>query len=140
MSSEIRESGIRVGFYLEGILTHATGSLAHVKQKTGPRVGKYHVNLEDIEHIAVTAIQRSIIEADVIVVDELGPMELNSNAFVKAVREALAAPKHFLGTIHKRASHEIIVEIKNDPTFQIVELTSESRNEIPREITEKILS
>jgi nucleoside-triphosphatase len=140
LSGEIREQGTRVGFSLEDILTHATGTLAHVNQKAGPRVGKYRVNLEDLANVGVTAIERAIYEADVIAVDELGPMELNSDAFVRTVQDALVAAKPLLGTIHKRASHALVVEIKSNPTFQIVEVTLESRDGIPMKVVEKILS
>jgi nucleoside-triphosphatase len=140
LSGEIREQGVRVGFSLEDILTHATGTLAHVNQKVGPRVGKYRVDLEDLASVGVTAIERAIHEADVIVVDELGPMELNSDSFVRTVQNALVAPKHLLGTIHKRAAHTLVVEIKSNPTFQIVEVTLENRGMIPTEVVEKILS
>jgi len=142
LSGEIRDRGVRVGFSLEDILTHATGTLAHVNQDAGPRIGRYRVNLEDLENIGVTAIERAISETgvNVIAVDELGPMELNSNSFVRAVQEALVAPKHFLGTIHKRAADSLVIEIKSNPTFQIVEVTPKSRDAIPAEVVEKILS
>jgi nucleoside-triphosphatase len=142
LSGEIRDQGVRVGFSLEDVLTHATGTLAHVNQSVGPRIGKYRVNLEDLEKVGVTAIERAINEPEVnvIAVDELGPMELNSDSFVRAVRDALVAPKHFVGTIHKRASHSLVLEIKRYPTFQIVEITPESRDAIPGEIAKKILS
>jgi len=140
VSGEIREQGVRVGFSLEDILTHATGALAHVNQKAGPRIGKYRVNLNDIATVGVAAIERAISEADVIVIDELGPMELNSKAFIKAVQDAIVAPKHLLGTIHKRASHALVIEIKSNPTFQIVEVTSDNRDSIPTFVAEKILS
>jgi nucleoside-triphosphatase len=137
-SGEIRERGVRVGFNIEDVLTHATGTLAHVDQKEGPRIGKYHVNLNDLVSVGVTAIERATREADVIVVDELGPMELNSATFVRAVQVALVAPKHFLGTIHKRASHELVIQVKSNPDFSIVEVTSENRATIPIEIVRKL--
>lgn len=140
VSGEIRENGVRVGFSLEDILTHATGTLAHVNLKTGPRIGKYRVNLEDITNVGIAAIERAINEADVIVVDELGPMELNSDAFITTVQDALVAPKHLLGTIHKRASHPLMIEIKSNPTFQIIEVTPDNRDKLPMKIVEKILS
>ena len=140
MSGEIRENDVRVGFSLEDVLTHATGILAHVNQRAGPRIGKYRVNLEDLANVGVTAIERAINEADVIVIDELGPMELNSDVFITTVQDALVAPKHLLGTIHKRASHSLVIEIKSNPTFQIVEVTPDNRDRIPTIVVERILS
>jgi nucleoside-triphosphatase len=139
-SGEIREHGTRVGFTLEDLSSHETGILAHVALKEGPALGKYHVNLNDIERIAVAAIKCAIARADVIIVDEVGPMELNSRQFVLAIQSALIAPKHFVGTIHKRASHPLIAEIKSTPTYQILEVTSNNRDALPRAIIERIES
>ena len=140
VSGEIRERGTRVGFSLEDLATHETGTLAHVNRNDGPRVGKYHVNLADIQRIGVTAIKRAVVEADVIIVDELGPMELHSMPFILAVEMALAAPKPFVGTIHKRASHPLVAAIKSNQTYQILEITSENRDELPNTIVETIQS
>jgi nucleoside-triphosphatase len=138
ISGELRERGVRVGFSLEDLSTHEMGTLAHVAQKDGPTVGRYRVNLADIQRIAVTAIKHAILEADVILVDELGPMELNSMPFIHAVEMALATPKHFVGTIHKRASHYLVAEIKSNPAYQILEVTRNNRDELPKAITERI--
>jgi nucleoside-triphosphatase len=138
LSGEIREGGARIGFSLEDVLTHETGTLAHIDQKEGPRVGKYRVNLADIQRIGVAAIRRATAEADVIIVDELGPMELNSMPFILAVEMALASTKHFVGTIHKRASHYLVAAIKSNPSYQILEVTPQNRNEIPTTIAERI--
>ena len=140
MTTEMRENGVRVGFSIEDLVTKKTGVLAHVRQMEGPRVGKYRVNLSDIQRVAVEGIRRAISEADVIVVDELGPMELNSEPFIQSVQAALAAPKHFIGTIHKHASHPLIVGIKSNPNYQILELTLENRDSIPRSLVEKVQS
>ena len=140
VSGEIRERGVRAGFSLEDLSTHETGTLAHVSQRDGPPVGKYRVNLADIQRIAVTAIKRAIAEDDVIIVDELGPMELNSMPFILAVEMALATQKHFVGTIHKRASHYLIAAIKSNPAYQILEVTLNNRNELPNTVTQKIES
>jgi nucleoside-triphosphatase len=140
VTTEMRENGMRVGFSIEDLVTKNTGTLAHVHQKEGPRVGKYRVNLSDIQRVAVAGIQRAVSESDVIVVDELGPMELKSEPFIQEVQTALAAPKHFIGTIHKRASHPFIIGLKSNPNYQILGVTIENRNEIPRIVVEKVQS
>lgn len=138
ISGEIREHGLRVGFSLEDLLTHEKGTLAHVNQPEGPQVGKYRVNLADVQRIGVASIRGAITEADVIVVDELGPMELHSMPFILAVEIALASKKHFLGTIHKRASHYLVGAIKSNPAYRILELTNQNRNEIPSTIAPQL--
>jgi nucleoside-triphosphatase len=138
ISSEIRHRGIRVGFSLEDVLTHESGILAHVDQQDGPRVGKYRVNLHDIERVGVTAIRRAIADSDVIIVDEIGPMELNSMPFILAVETALASPRHLVSTIHKRASHHLVTAIKSNSTYQVLEITHENRDQLSVAIIERL--
>jgi nucleoside-triphosphatase len=138
ISGEIRHGGVRIGFSLEDLMTHETGILAHIDQKEGPQVGKYRVNLSDIQRIGVTAIRRAITEADVVIVDELGPMELHSKPFILAVEMALASPKHLVGTIHRRASHYLIAAIKSNRAYRIIEVTLDNRSRLPNEIVEQL--
>jgi nucleoside-triphosphatase len=139
MSSENRETGTRVGFSIEDLITHERGILANVRGSEGPRVGKYSVNMRDLERIGAGAIQRAIVEAEVILIDELGPMELHSSRFIESVKAALHAQKHLLGTIHKRASHPLVVEVRSNPAYALVEVTVENREELPAQIAERII-
>ena len=137
ISREIREDGVRVGFQLEDIISHQTGILAHSKQRPfgAPTVGRYAVNLADIERIGVAAIKRAVDEANVVIVDEIGPMELKSRQFVDVVKIALASPRHFLGTLHKHSSNELVNIIKS--TYEVVKITPINRETLPREIVTK---
>lgn len=140
VSREILERGVRVGFLLRDLITQERGILAHVNQADGPRVGKYRVNLNDIEQVGATSIRRALDEADVIIVDELGPMELHSMPFILAVTAALQSPKAFLGTIHKRASHPLINQIKENPRSEIIEVIKSNREELPNMIYARLKS
>jgi nucleoside-triphosphatase len=140
ISSEIRRGGIRTGFSLEDLVTHVTGTLADVDQKGGPRVGRYGVNLADIQRVGVTAIQRAVSEAHIVIIDELGPMELHSIPFIRSVELALRSPKIVVGTIHKRASHPLVTAVRSDPAYRIIEVTLENRAQLPNRIAEQIIS
>jgi nucleoside-triphosphatase len=139
LSGEVREGEMRVGFNVQDIMTNERGVLADVRGSTGPRVGRYTVNIRDLEKIGAGAIQRAIADADVVIVDELGPMELHSPRFIESVRMALSSQKHVLGTIHKRANHPFIIEVKSNPRLAILEVTVESRGDLPSMIVERII-
>jgi nucleoside-triphosphatase len=49
LSQEVREEGNRVGFEIIDLGSQKSAWLAHVKQKTGPTVGKYRVNTTGLE-------------------------------------------------------------------------------------------
>jgi len=138
VSGEVKVAGVRVGFSLEDLLTHERGVLAHINQSDGPRVGKYRVNLPDLQRVGVAAIERAITEADIVVVDEIGPMELHSEPFISAVHKAINAAKPLLCTIHKRASHPLVSSIRSMFTQDILEVTTGNRNSLPQTLVERL--
>jgi nucleoside-triphosphatase len=89
VSREVRDGGTRVGFEILNLKTKERGWLAHVNQKTGPQVGKYRVNLEDLNNVGVGAIISAVKDCDVVAIDEIGPMELFSEKFKQAVKDAV---------------------------------------------------
>lgn len=137
VSKEIRERGNRIGFSIEDFMTHDEGILAHVGSSNGPRLGKYTVNLRDLDVMGAGAIRTAIQVADVILVDELGPMELHSHRFIESVEAALSSQKHVLGTIHKRANHPLVIAVKS--RYTILEVTNENRDELPLQILQRII-
>jgi nucleoside-triphosphatase len=141
VSGEIKGgSGERIGFQLEDISTHKVGILAHFQNgsKGAPTVGKYYVNLTDIEAIGASAISNATNEADVVIVDEIGPMELKSTQFIRAVELAMASERNLVGTIHKNSTHPLISSIKSNANCRIIEVTAQNRGKIPTEIVDEL--
>ncbi|MDH5733716.1 MAG: NTPase [Candidatus Bathyarchaeota archaeon] len=139
ISQEKREMGIRIGFEIIDISTAQRGWLARVAQSNGPRVGKYRVNLDDLKRIGASSILNAIDETDVIVIDEVGPMELFSPAFKQAVIQALKSNKTILGTIHHRAHDSLVNNIRSRKDAEILDVTYENRNTLHNLIIDKIL-
>jgi len=131
VSREVREGGVRVGFELIDLATGRRGWLAHVRQPRGPKLGRYRVNIEDLEGVGVEAILRAVDEADLVVIDEVGPMELFSERFVEAVRLALESGKPVLGTIHWRARGPLLDEIRRSPSVRIMTVSPSNRERLP---------
>jgi nucleoside-triphosphatase len=101
---ETREKGVRTGFLVEDLKTGLKGLMASVNYSSGPRVGKYVVSPMEIERVGVNAIRDAVANDMVVIIDEIGPMELYSEAFKKAVLEAFSSAKSVVATIHYRAS------------------------------------
>ena len=136
---EIRVNNIRVGFEIIDLLTGSRGILSHRDQDHGPRVGKYRVNLQDLSKIGVKSLDRAMKEADCIVIDEIGPMELQGKDFQVAVNNILEGTKPVLGIIHWKMNHWLIDKIRARGDVKIVEVTLKNRDAIPRIIAEEIL-
>jgi nucleoside-triphosphatase len=129
VSREAREGGVRVGFEIVDLGSGRRGWLAHVKQEVGPRVGKYRVNLEDLENIGVQAIEFAVEHCDVIVIDEVGPMELFSQEFRETTRKALESPKQVIAVVHFKAQDKLINDAKTMKDSEMFTVTPENRNE-----------
>jgi len=95
--------------------------------------------MQDLEGVGVEAIRRAVREADAIAIDEIGPMELHSKAFVEAVREALRSRKPLIATIHYKARHSLLNEVRNMKNKEIITVTLENRERLPEIIAERLL-
>jgi len=97
-TEEIRERGDRVGFYVENF-TGQRNIFAHVEIKSNLKVGRYGVDIECFEKIALPEIEEAIKENKILFVDEIGKMELFSERFKKLIKDALDKDLKFLGTV-----------------------------------------
>jgi len=130
LSREVRQDGTRVGFEIVDFATGQRGWLAHVNQPIGPQVSKYRVNIQDLEQIGVKAIKNALKDAEVVIVDEIGPMELFSQAFKQVIKDIMDSDKLVLGVIHHKARDPIIDSIKRRNDIQIVEVIFENRQQL----------
>jgi nucleoside-triphosphatase len=135
-SADLRSGSARVGFEIRDLMTGKAGVLAHVNQTAGPRIGKYRVKSEDLDKIGAEAILSAIKHADLIVIDEVGPMELTSRRFKDAVQAALACGKSLLGTVHRNARDPLVQAIRTDGTVEVIEVTNENRDSLPSALLE----
>jgi len=130
ISREVRERGTRVGFEIINFETQERGWLAHVNQQDGPQVSKYRVNLRDLETIGADSVRNAVAKAQIVIVDEIGPMELFSPAFKESVIQAVNSQKPVLGVIHHRARDPLINSVKTREDVEIIEVTHENRGHI----------
>lgn len=130
VSREVRVGGGRVGFEILDLNTGRKGWLAHVGQKQGRQVGRYQVNLGDLAGIGVEAITNAVTRSDVIIIDEIGPMELCSQKFKEAVRKAAESPKLIIGVVHWKAADSLIAEIKGRDDAEVHLVTLENRGSL----------
>jgi nucleoside-triphosphatase len=138
ISREVRLYGTRVGFEILDLAdSDKHGWLAHVNQKTGPQVGKYRVNLEDLNNVGVEAVLKAVRECDVVAIDEIGPMELFSEKFKRAVLEAVESGKLVIAVVHWKARDKLIEDVKKREDVEIFTVTLENRGELHKTVVQK---
>ena len=139
VSREVRSHGRRIGFEILDLAGGGSGWLAHVGQKTGPQVGKYRVNLKDLDTIGAGSIIKAVENSDVIAVDEIGPMELFSEGFKDAIRRAVESGKIVVGVIHSRVRHSLTDDLRTRKDTEVFRVTYENREILDTTITKKIV-
>jgi nucleoside-triphosphatase THEP1 len=133
---EMRESGRRTGFKII-TLDGKEGVLAHERIKGKVRVGKYGVNLKDLDEIAVPSIIPSRPDR-IIVIDEIGKMECFSTLFRKTLLQALDSPNKVIGSIALKGG-EFIQAIKKRSDVELLHVSEENRDRLPASLIEWIL-
>ncbi len=140
ISREAREGGTRVGFEILDFSSGRGGWLAHVHRKSGPQVGKYRVNMEDLNAVGTRAVTEAVEKCDVIAIDEIGPMELFSERFKEAVGKALESRKLVIAVIHWKVADKLINEAKSREDSETFIVTQENRDKLPETIAQKALN
>lgn len=136
---DVREGGVRVGFEVIDFSSGQRGWLAHIHQPSGPKVSKYRVNLTDLDAVGVSSIRDSVRNMDIVLVDEIGPMELFSSAFREAVAQAVESDKPVLGTIHFELRDPFVTSIKTREDAEVFEVNLEKRETLHNLIIEKVV-
>jgi nucleoside-triphosphatase len=92
------------------------------------------VALEDFERLALPAIRAP---GDAILIDELGKMELASDSFTDAVTGLFDGSTPVVATVHA-FRHPFTDRLKRRRDSEVVRLTRQNRDELPRLLAEKL--
>jgi len=127
-TEEIRSQGVRKGFRLI-TLEGEEAILAHIKVQSRYQVGKYGVDIDALDRVGVAALQKAKQRCSLVVVDEIGRMELFSDSFRKTVLEVIDSGKRVLGTIMFN-SNKWADAIKRRPEVHVVPVTGANNQQI----------
>jgi len=137
-TQEVRQGGIRQGFEIV-TLDGQRAMLAQVGLRSRARVSKYGVNLAGLDEVGVSAIRQAIAASKLVVIDEIGPMEIISPLFRQAVLKALDSPSPVLATIVQR-SMPFTDEIKSRPQVSLFEVLEVNRQLLPEKVLEMLIN
>ncbi|MCQ2079784.1 MAG: NTPase [archaeon] len=97
-------------------------------------IGTLGVDLSLFESVAIDAIKSACETCDIIVIDEIGKVEVESQAFVDIVKEALDVDKPMIITLHKKSRNPLLQDIRRRDDMRILEVTPTNRNILPYKI------
>ncbi len=155
MRRAVVELGVpAAGFYTEEIRAPSTGSgqaagrregfalvtldgrratLASVRIRSPHRVSRYGVDVQALESVGLPALEEATAGAKLLVVDEIGKMELFSPRFREAVLRALDAGGPVLASI-MLSSHPFADALKKRDDIRLIRLTPETRERVLGEV------
>jgi nucleoside-triphosphatase len=155
MRRAVAELGVpAAGFYTEEIRSPSTGSgqaagrregfalvtldgrratLASVRIRSPHRVSRYGVDVQALESVGLPALEEATAGAKLLVVDEIGKMELFSPRFREAVLRALDAGGPVLASI-MLSSHPFADALKARDDVRLIRLTPETRERVLGEV------
>ena len=127
-TQEIRFAGVRAGFELL-TLDGQRAVMAHVDIRSSHRVGKYGVYIGVLDELAVPALYQGLDENGLLIIDEIGPMEILSHHFRQAVMDVLQSPVRVLGSIVRR-SIPFTDAIKSRPNIELIDVRLDNREQL----------
>ena len=132
-TSEILDgNGKRRGFKIIS-LDGQEDILASVDIISNNRVGKYGINIAAMDKVGVSAVRKALNNSDIIVVDEIGRMELASKQFRDMIPQILDSRKPVLGTIAIKAINFAKKAAERQDT-KVIKLTRKNASEIATHI------
>ncbi|MBL6744149.1 MAG: nucleotide kinase [Candidatus Poseidonia sp.] len=128
------EHGERMGYKVIDLVSGEEGVIAHKSIDSRLRVLGYGLNTEELNRVAIPAIDYAQHNCEVLVIDEIGKFSVESEAFVNAVRSALEVDMPTLLTLHKKSRHPLLQDIRRRDDGRILEVTPVNRALLPYKI------
>ena len=141
-TDEVKDGSHRIGF---DIVTVPEGHRAPLSRMEGyptsfPTVGKYRVNVESIDELAAPSLELE--EGVVLVLDEVGRMELKSERFRAQVERLLESPTvRLIGAITApRYGHRVPFcdQISSSDGVQVYNLKKSNRDDVTDDLLAQI--
>ena len=132
----------RVGFDVVAVENETKVPLARVlpegAQARGPKVSKYTVDVNSFEQKALPLIGHSAPEVALIVIDEIGKMELFSHRFKTQVMKLFESASVFLLCTVPLYSIPFVNSLKSRTDVEVLEVTKENRDSLADSLLDKL--
>ncbi len=126
----------RMGFKV--VTTDGKEALFASKRFTSKHlVGSYGVNVRKFEELVLPVLERALRspKGKVVIIDEVGKMELFSKRFRELVRKLAENPKvNLVATIPIRDVHPLVKELRRLPDAVVIELRRSNREGMHEEV------
>ncbi|MFX1394099.1 MAG: NTPase [Promethearchaeota archaeon] len=135
LTPEVKKDEIRIGFDVINILTGKKARLARIgSYKTRFKLGKYKIFIDEFEEIISNLDLNENEKRSLIIIDEIGKMELFSIKFQNILKRIFNSNISILATIGQKLSHPLNDYILKIPGVVLFNLTSQNQQKLFQEI------
>lgn len=132
VTEELRERGRRVGFTIESLCGEKM-LMATTRNLPGPKIGRYTVIVENLEKVGIAAIERALDDDRIVLVDEIGKMEMLSLGLRQTILKALDSRSDTVSTLGV-ARHPFLDCVRSRDDVRVFEVTLGNRDTLPGDI------
>ncbi|MFW9818450.1 MAG: NTPase [Candidatus Thorarchaeota archaeon] len=137
LTPEVRDGEKRIGFDIIDISSGKRSQLARAGDyKTRHQVGKYNVFIENLDKFINKNLDLDEESLDLIIIDEIGKMELLSKRFQRFIKEIFTSNLRVLATIGLKLNHPLKNFLTNLPFTEVLTLNRQNS----QIIFEKVIS
>ncbi len=139
LTPEVREKGKRIGFDIEEISSDIRIPLARIGDyKSKYKLGKYSVFIDEFENVISNLEKYNLEQVDLIIIDEIGKMELFSKKFQNFIINIFQGESNIIATIGKNIKYPYNKKIFNPPDVIKHDLSFQNQQEVYLQIIDLI--
>jgi len=131
VTEAIMEGRKRLGFRIRNWRTGESQVFAHREFTDGPRVEEFGVRPDVLDDIGVRGVREALEECDIVLIDEVGKMEVESQNFVQVVKDTIELEKPAILTFPRKSRNPLLQDIRRKDNVRTFEVTDLNRNILP---------
>ncbi|MBS3816786.1 MAG: NTPase [Candidatus Thermoplasmatota archaeon] len=138
ITEPIMEDNRRVGFQVMDWQTKEKAVFSHLDLDSQIEIKGYGVNLDSLDEVGVKAIKDAANKRDVVLIDEIGKMQVESEKFADTVRKILELNKPLIITFEKKSRNTLLQDLRRRDDVRMLELTDVNKELLPYKVVELI--
>ena len=139
ITEEVRSGDDRTGFKIQNLMSGEEGWLATKDRSEGPRVGSYFVNTFDLERIGAASLQNAARgDERLVLIDEIGPMEMTSTFFRHALLEVLHSQKTTVASLKYGSHYDEVEHVSSMEETKTIVMSRQNRDDLLPQLTKLV--
>lgn len=139
LTPEVQKEGKRIGFDIEDIQSGELSILArNGVYNTKYRLGSYSIFIKEFDSYLKDLKSRNLQNIDLLIIDEIGKMELYSQLFLSFLKQMFNSKIKILATIGQKLKHPIKNELLDLSGIKLIQINLNSQQEMFEKILDLI--